>query len=100
MSSDAAAAFFLSTVIVGLGATLFMDLWALVLNRAFGTPLANYCLVGRWFRHMPEGTFRHTNIAHSSQKHFECAVGWIACSLASAPCWYRFSSCNRRSDWA
>src|SRR4029079_7980180 len=36
-----------------------------------------YCLVGRWFRHMP-GKFMHTNIANSSQKHLECAVGWIA----------------------
>jgi hypothetical protein len=78
MSTDAAATFFLSTVIVGLGATLFMDLWSLLLNRAFGTPSANYCLVGRWFCHMPEGTFTHTSIANSSQKHFECAVGWIA----------------------
>ena len=55
-----------------------MDLWALLLKRAFDTPSANYCLVGRWFRHMPEGTFMHTNIANSSQKRFECAVGWIA----------------------
>jgi Protein of unknown function (DUF2938) len=75
---EAAATFLLGAVAVGLGATLFMDLWALLLKRAFGTPLANYCLVGRWFRHMPEGTFVHTSIANSSQKRFECAVGWIA----------------------
>jgi len=78
MSIDAAATYLLSAVAVGLGATLFMDLWALLLRRAFGTPSANYCLVGRWFRHMPEGTFMHTSIANSSQKRFECAVGWIA----------------------
>ena len=78
MSTDAAATYLISAVAVGLGATLFMDLWALLLNRAFGTPSANYCLVGRWFRHMPEGTFMHTSIANSSQKRFECAVGWIA----------------------
>jgi hypothetical protein len=75
---DAAATYLLSAVAVGLGATLFMDLSALLLKRAFGTPLANYCLVGRWFRHMPEGTFMHTSIANSSEKRFECAVGWIA----------------------
>jgi len=78
MSTDAAAIYLLSAVAVGLGATLFMDLWAMLLKRAFGTPSANYCLVGRWFRHMPEGTFMHTSIANSSQKRFECAVGWIA----------------------
>jgi hypothetical protein len=76
--STEAATYLLSAVAVGLGATLFMDLWALFLKRAFGTPLANYCLVGRWFRHMPEGTFMHTSIANSSQKRFECTVGWIA----------------------
>ena len=27
---------------------------------------------------MPEGTFRHSNIAAAPQKRAECAVGWIA----------------------
>jgi uncharacterized integral membrane protein len=69
---------FLGAVVVGLGATLLMDLWALFLKYAFSIPLPNYCLVGRWLRHMPEGTFRHASIAAASQKRFECAVGWIA----------------------
>jgi DUF2938 family protein len=69
---------FLIAVAVGLGATLFMDLWALFVKRAFKVPSANYCLVGRWFCHMPEGTFMHASIASASQKHFECAAGWIA----------------------
>jgi hypothetical protein len=72
------AAYFLGAVVVGLGATLFMDLWALFLNRAFSIPSANYCLVGRWLRHMPEGTFMHASIAAAPQKRSECAVGWIA----------------------
>src|SRR5881397_2195895 len=78
MSADAAAIYLPTAVVIGLGATLFIDLWALFLKRAFGTPSANYCLVGRWFRHMPEGRFMHANIANSTQKSFECAVGWIA----------------------
>ena len=69
---------FLGAVAVGLGATLFMDLWALFLKRAFSIPSANYCFVGRWFRHMPEGTFMHASIANASHKRFECTVGWIA----------------------
>jgi hypothetical protein len=55
-----------------------MDLWALLLKRVFSIPSPNYCLVGRWFCYMPEGTFTHTSIANSSQRHLECAVGWIA----------------------
>ena len=69
---------FLGAVAVGLGATLFMDLWALFLKRAFSIPSANYCLVGRWFCHMPEGTFMHASIAAAPQKRSECTVGWIA----------------------
>src|SRR4029453_15623228 len=55
-----------------------MDVWALLLKRAFGIPLANYCLVGRWICHMPEGTFMHASIASAPQKRAECTVGWIA----------------------
>jgi hypothetical protein len=72
------AAYILGAVAVGLGATLFMDLWALFLKRAFRIPPANYCLVGRWFCHMPEGTFMHASIAAAAQKDSECTVGWIA----------------------
>jgi uncharacterized membrane protein YagU involved in acid resistance len=63
---------------IGLGATLGMDLWNLFLKRAFGMPSLNYCLLGRWLRHIPGGTLRHTNIAAAPQKPFECTVGWIA----------------------
>lgn len=72
------ATYLLGAVVVGLGATLFMDLWALFLKRAFNIPSASYCLVGRWLRHMPEGTFMHTSIATASKKRSECTVGWIA----------------------
>ena len=72
------AAYILGVIAVGLGATLFMDLWALFLKRAFRIPSANYCLVGRWFCHMPQGTFKHASIAAAAQKDSECTVGWIA----------------------
>jgi len=72
------ATYFLGAVVVGIGATLLMDVWALLLKRAFGIPLANYCLVGRWLCHMPEGTFVHTSIAAAPQKRSECTVGWLA----------------------
>ena len=72
------ATYLSGAVVVGLGATLFMDLWALFLKRAFSVASANYCLVGRWFRHMPEGTFVHASIVNASRKRFECTVGWIA----------------------
>ena len=72
------ATYVLGAIIVGVGATLVMDLWALFLKRAFHIPSFSYCLVGRWLLHMPEGTFTHTSIAAARQKRSECTVGWIA----------------------
>ncbi len=68
----------ISAILIGLGATLTTDLWALFLKRTFKITAPNYCLVGRWLRHMPEGTFKHSNIASAPQKSAECTVGWIA----------------------
>src|SRR3982750_2263614 len=55
-----------------------MDLWALLMKHAFGIPLTDYFLVGRWFCHMRRGTFRHSNITKASKQHLECLVGWIS----------------------
>src|SRR6266852_9267284 len=68
----------IGAVAVGLGATLVMDLWAVFLKRAFNIPSANYCLVGRWLRHMTNGAFKHPSIAAAAQKPAECTTGWIA----------------------
>lgn len=67
----------ISAILIGLGATLTTDLWALFLKRAFKIAMPNYCLVGRWLRYMPEGTFRHSSIASAPHKSAECTVGWI-----------------------
>ena len=72
------ATHFAAAVLVGMGATLFMDVWALVMKRAFSIPSADYCLVGRWLCHMPEGRLMHESIAAASPKRSECTVGWIA----------------------
>ena len=68
----------LGAIATGLGATLVMDLWNLFLKRAFGIPSLDFCLLGRWLRHMPAGTFRHASIAKAPRMPAECAVGWLA----------------------
>ena len=68
----------ISAILIGLGATLTTDLWALFLKRVFKIATPNYCLVGRWLRYMPEGIFKHSNIASTPKKSAECAVGWVA----------------------
>ena len=63
-------------VLVGLGATLVIDLWAFFLRRAFGIPSLDYCLLGRWVLHVPDGRIMHERIAASPEKSHECVVGW------------------------
>lgn len=66
-----------AAIAIGLGATLTMDLWNLMLKRVFNVPSLDYCLLGRWVRHMPT-TFRHVSIASAPPKSMECAAGWLA----------------------
>jgi Protein of unknown function (DUF2938) len=68
----------ISSVIIGFGATIVMDLYATFVNYAFKTPSPNYCLVGRWLCHMTNGSFKHSSIVKAAQKPAECAIGWIA----------------------
>jgi hypothetical protein len=72
------ANYILGATAIGIGATLVMDLWNLFLKRTLSIPSLNYCLLGRWLRHMPGGTLKHVSITAAPQKPFECMVGWIA----------------------
>ena len=66
------------TVLIGIGATALLDLWAMLLKRVFGFPLPNWALVGRWFAHLPRGRFAHEDIGRSEPVRNELAVGWAA----------------------
>lgn len=69
---------------IGIGATALLDLWALFLNRAFGIPLANWAMVGRWFAYLPRGRFMHDTIADTPPVSNELAIGWIMHYLIGA----------------
>lgn len=62
---------------IGIGATLLMDAWNLLLKRALGIPSLDYCMLGRWVRHMP-AAFRHVSIAAAPKQPGECVAGWLA----------------------
>ncbi len=68
----------LGVAVVGVGATLGMDLWNLFLKAAFGIPSLDLCLLGRWVGHMPAGTFRHERISGATPKAGECVIGRVA----------------------
>jgi DUF2938 family protein len=67
-----------SALFIGTGATLATDLWTIARRRLFGTPLADYALVGRWFAHMARGRFHHARIAAAPPVPGERAIGWSA----------------------
>jgi hypothetical protein len=69
---------FVSILVMGLGATLTLDLWVLFLRLAFKIPASSICLVGRWLRYLPEGIFKHSNLASAPPKSGECGIGWAA----------------------
>jgi hypothetical protein len=62
---------------IGVGATLVMDLWALLLKK-FGIPSLNFALVGRWLGHLPEGQWIHESIGKAAPVRGERALGWAA----------------------
>lgn len=65
-------------VVIGIGATLIMDIWALLQHRLFAIKGLNYALVGRWLLHMPKGIFYHHNIMQTQPMGKETVVGWVA----------------------
>jgi hypothetical protein len=65
-------------VLIGIGATALIDLWALILRRVFGVASLDYALVGRWLGHMPAGRFAHASIAAVPRIRGERLIGWTA----------------------
>jgi small-conductance mechanosensitive channel len=62
--------------LLGLGATVLMDLWGAVLARFPGQRPTNWAMVGRWFWHLREGTVFHDDIAAVAPYAHERALGW------------------------
>lgn len=65
-------------ILIGIGATLLIDLWAIFLKKIFKVASLNFCLLGRWIAFILEGKFKHLSIAKTDTKKGECLIGWIA----------------------
>jgi len=65
-------------LLVGLGATVVMDIWGIARKRLLGLAPMNYGLVGRWLAHLARGRFRHDRIAASPAVRGEGLIGWTA----------------------
>ena len=105
----------MNAVVIGVGATLVMDGWALFLRRGFGVASLDFAMLGRWIGHLVRGRVYHERIGQSAPVAHERAdrigergdldaevVDWepsgalfsgptgleaIECLLAEAPAW-------------
>ncbi|REH52516.1 hypothetical protein C7448_103251 [Tenacibaculum gallaicum] len=65
------------TILVGIGATITMDVYSFILN-AFGIKTLNYKFLGRWIGHFFNGKFSHHTIFTAPSIKHEHIIGWVA----------------------
>lgn len=68
----------LNAILLGVGATLFMDAVAAVQKHILSQPTLDYAMMGRWLGHLPRGRLFHSPIAASEPIAFERPIGWVA----------------------
>jgi hypothetical protein len=64
-------------LVMGITATVAIDLWATFANRVLGWPRTNWGLVGRWIGRMRDGQFTHVSIGSSPSIDHESVLGWV-----------------------
>ena len=69
-------AMFSAALPIGIGATVVMDLWGLLLRR-LGVATLNFAMVGRWAGHLLNGRVLHQAIAKAEPVRNELAWGWV-----------------------
>ncbi|WP_300010113.1 DUF2938 domain-containing protein [uncultured Roseobacter sp.] len=67
----------MSGVVMGVMATVAMDIWAQLLYRFAGVSAPNWAMVGRWVAHMPRGQLVHDGIGAADAVPGELAIGWL-----------------------
>lgn len=67
----------LRTLLIGVGATITMDLWAAALRR-FGITSLRFEHLGRWIGHLARGRWSHDDIARAAEVRGERLIGWSA----------------------
>lgn len=70
--------FVLRSVVIGTGATVILDSYALLLQRILGIAGLNFAMVGRWIGHFGNGRFVHASIVQAAPVRGEAVLGWSA----------------------
>lgn len=68
---------FVDALVIGCGATLVMDILAIVLKRAFGLQPLDYGLVGRWIHWRLRGEGVPRPISQVPPFRYERPIGWL-----------------------
>jgi Protein of unknown function (DUF2938) len=68
----------IDAILIGAGATGFLDFWFAARARFFGAATPDYALVGRWLAHLARGRLVHDAIAKSAPVKGERLIGWAA----------------------
>ena len=61
--------------LIGLGATIAMDAWALIQSRVWRLPMPNWAMPGRWFAHLFKGKVFHEDIEQADEASGELVLG-------------------------
>ncbi|MFF7064766.1 DUF2938 family protein [Pseudomonas sp. NPDC008258] len=69
-------AMFTAALPIGIGATMVMDAWGLLLRR-LGVATLNFAMVGRWAGHLLKGRVLHQAIARAEPVRNELVWGWV-----------------------
>jgi Protein of unknown function (DUF2938) len=69
---------FFKATLVGIGGTIVLDLYALMMSRVLGASATNWAMVGRWFGNMAHGQFVQIAMSEAAPSKGELAIGWIA----------------------
>jgi hypothetical protein len=64
-------------VLIGIVATIGMDVWALLVKYVLRQPITDWVMIGRWIAYIPKGQYFHSPIAASDKIPDELAIGWI-----------------------
>ncbi len=64
-------------ILVGVVATVVMDVIAMLRGRVTGVRGLDYALLGRWVLHMRSGLWFHNSIATADRRSGERAFGWL-----------------------
>ncbi|EAT13740.1 DUF2938 domain-containing protein [Bermanella marisrubri] len=65
------------SLVLGVCATVLMDLWALFLKRVFNVQPLNWAMVGRWVGNMRTGHFYYESIIRAPIVKHEKVIGWL-----------------------